>query len=73
MDLIDIIGITELLGILAIALLIPGPNALTCFAHSGIYGPKSNISLIGGMVIGFIIVELSVGLLINSLLDWPQP
>jgi threonine/homoserine/homoserine lactone efflux protein len=47
----------------------PGPNSLTCFAHSGIYGPKSNIKLIAGMCIGFVLVELSVGLAVNVLKD----
>ena len=57
-------GIMLLLGI---ALITPGPNALTCFAHGGMFGPKSNIPLITGMVIGFITIEMSVGLLVNSL------
>ena len=57
----------ELLTLLGIGLLTPGPNALTCFAHSGIFGPKSNIKLITGMAIGFVVIELSVGLVIDAL------
>ena len=57
-------GVMLLLGV---ALITPGPNALTCFAHGGMFGPKSNIPLITGMVIGFITIEMSVGLLVNSL------
>lgn len=53
--------------ILGVALITPGPNALTCFAHGGMFGPRSNVPLIGGMVIGFVTIELSVGLLVNSL------
>lgn len=61
-------GILLLLGI---ALVTPGPNALTCFAHGGMFGPRSNIPLIGGMVIGFVTIEMSVGLLVHSLNDSP--
>ena len=57
----------ELLFLLALGLVTPGPNALTCFAHSGIFGKKSNVSLISGMVIGFVSIELIIGLLVNSL------
>ena len=59
----------ELLTLLCIALATPGPNALTCFAHSGLYGRKSNIKLITGMVIGVVIMGVSVGLLIDTLLE----
>ena len=31
----------ELLFLLGLGLITPGPNALTCFAHSGIFGKKS--------------------------------
>ena len=57
----------ELLLIIAIALLTPGPNPLTAFAHSGLFGRKSNISLIAGMVIGLFIMQMAVGLAIDSL------
>ena len=60
-------ALIELLLIIAIALLTPGPNALTAFAHSGLFGKKSNISLITGMAIGLFIMELTVGLIIDSL------
>jgi threonine/homoserine/homoserine lactone efflux protein len=49
-------GVLLLLGI---ALITPGPNALTCFAHGGMFGPRSNIPLIGGMVIGFVTIASS--------------
>ena len=57
-------GVMLLLGV---ALITPGPNALTCFAHGGMFGPRSNVPLIGGMVIGFVTIEMSVGLLINTI------
>ena len=63
----DGVALLELLTIIGIGLLIPGPNGLTCFAHSGLFGKRSNITLIAGMAVGFMTVELSVGLLVDSL------
>ena len=63
----DGVALVELLAIIGIGLLIPGPNGLTCFAHSGLFGKRSNITLIAGMAVGFMTVELSVGLLVDSL------
>ena len=63
----DGVALVELLAIIGIGLLIPGPNGLTCFAHSGLFGKKSNITLIAGMAVGFMTIELSVGLLVDSL------
>lgn len=60
-------ALVELLLLLAIGLLTPGPNALTAFTHSGLFGKKSNIPLIAGMAIGFVSIELIIGFLINSL------
>jgi len=60
------IAIFHLFGLLALALLTPGPNPLTCFAHSGMFGKKSNVPLIAGMAIGLLLVELTVGLLVDS-------
>ena len=68
----DTVALGELMALLAVGLITPGPNALTCFAHSGLFGPKANINLIIGMVIGFVTIELSVGLLVDALSD-PQP
>ena len=65
----DWVALGELLTLLAIGLLTPGPNALTCFGHSGLFGPKANIKLIAGMVIGFVTIELSVGLLVDAVSD----
>lgn len=64
---VDTVAVLELLTILGVGVLTPGPNSLTCFAHSGIYGPKSNIKLIAGMCVGFVLIELSVGLAVNAL------
>ena len=65
----DWVALGELLTLLAIGLLTPGPNALTCFGHSGLFGPKANVKLIAGMVIGFVTIELSVGLLVDAVSD----
>ena len=65
----DTVALGELLALLAIGLITPGPNALTCFAHSGMFGPKANVKLIAGMVIGFVTVELTVGLLVDAVSD----
>ena len=65
----DYIALGELLTLLAIGLLTPGPNALTCFGHSGLFGPKANIKLIAGMAIGFVTIELGVGLLVDAISD----
>ena len=62
----DTVALGELIALLAIGLITPGPNALTCFAHSGMFGPKANVKLIAGMVIGFVTVELTVGLLVDA-------
>ena len=60
-------ALIELLLLLAVGLLTPGPNALTSFAHSGLFGKKANITLITGMAIGFVSIELIIGSLVNSL------
>ena len=60
-------ALIELLLLLAVGLLTPGPNALTSFAHSGLFGKKANAPLITGMAIGFVSIELIIGFLVNSL------
>ena len=65
----DTVALGELIALLAIGLITPGPNALTCFAHSGMFGPKANVKLIAGMVIGFVTVEITVGLLVDAVSD----
>lgn len=63
----DWVALGELLTLLAIGLLTPGPNALTCFGHSGLFGPRANIKLIAGMITGLVMIELSVGLLVDAI------
>ena len=62
-------SIIELLIIIAIALVIPGPNAITSFTHSGLFGKRSNIPLITGMAIGLLLMELIIGLSVEPLRD----
>ena len=52
--------------LLAIGVVTPGPNNITCISHSAIHGAKANKNLIFGMVVGFIIVHLLVGLLVKN-------
>jgi threonine/homoserine/homoserine lactone efflux protein len=56
-----------LLTILAVGLFTPGPNNITAISHSAVHGARSNISLITGMAIGFIIVHMIVGITVNSI------
>ena len=51
-----------LLLLLFIGVITPGPNNITCTVHSALHGPKSNIPLIGGMAVGFFIVQFVCGL-----------
>jgi len=64
---VDTVALTGLFTIIAVALMTPGPNALTCFAHGGLFGARSNIKLILGMVIGLVSLELSIGLVVDAL------
>ncbi len=56
-----------LLTILAVGIFTPGPNNITAISHSAVHGARSNISLLIGMVIGFIAVHLIIGLAIDSI------
>ena len=56
-----------LLTILMIGIFTPGPNNITAISHSAVHGARSNISLVTGMAIGFIIVHLIIGSLINRI------
>ena len=54
-------GILGLLTILAVGIFTPGPNNITAISHSAVHGARSNVSLLVGMVIGFIMVHLIIG------------
>ena len=54
-------AILGLLTILAVGIFTPGPNNITAISHSAVHGARSNVSLLVGMVIGFIMVHLIIG------------
>jgi threonine/homoserine/homoserine lactone efflux protein len=57
----DVHSLYIVLGLLAVGLVTPGPNNITCIVHSSVHGPRANISLISGMALGFFIVHLISG------------
>lgn len=72
-------ALAGLLTLLAVGIFTPGPNNITAISHSAVHGARSNVSLITGMVIGFVAVHLIIGLAIDridensmffSLLEW---
>jgi len=72
-------ALVGLLTILAVGIFTPGPNNITAISHSAVHGARSNVSLLIGMVIGFISVHLIIGSVIEridddsvffSLLEW---
>ena len=50
----NIVDIGALLALVTIGIATPGPNNMTCFVHSGVHGWKKTVSLIFGMVLGFV-------------------
>ena len=59
-------ALATVLTLLTIGVVTPGPNNITCISHSAIHGAKSNKNLIFGMVVGFIVVHLIVGMLVEN-------
>lgn len=60
-------AIFGLLTILAVGIFTPGPNNITAISHSAVHGARSNVSLLVGMVIGFVMVHLIIGLTIDQI------
>ncbi len=60
-------AIFGLLTILAVGIFTPGPNNITAISHSAVHGARSNVSLLVGMVIGFVIVHLIVGITVDHI------
>ena len=60
-------ALLELLILIGISLATPGPNPIAAFTHSGVFGKKSNVGLIAGMAVGIFMMELIIGLTIESL------
>ena len=59
-------ALATVLTLLTIGVVTPGPNNITCISHSAIHGARSNKNLIFGMAVGFIIVHMIVGLLVEN-------
>lgn len=60
-------AILGLLTILAVGIFTPGPNNITAISHSAVHGARSNVSLLVGMVIGFIMVHLIIGMTVDQI------
>jgi len=60
-------ALVGLLTILAVGIFTPGPNNITAISHSAVHGARSNISLLIGMVIGFVFVHLIIGSVIEQI------
>jgi threonine/homoserine/homoserine lactone efflux protein len=58
-------SLAYLLLLLGAGLITPGPNNITCTVHAVVHGKKSNIPLVAGMAIGFIIVHVVCGLAVD--------
>ena len=56
-----------LLTILSVGIFTPGPNNITAISHSAVHGARSNVSLLVGMVVGFIFVHLIIGLTVEQI------
>ena len=50
----SIVDVGALLALVTIGIATPGPNNMTCFVHSGVHGWRKTVSLIFGMVLGFV-------------------
>lgn len=59
-------ALLTVLTVLAIGLVTPGPNTVTCVVHAGVHGARANIVLIAGMLVGFLTVHLVSGLLVEQ-------
>ena len=60
-------AILGLLTILGVGIFTPGPNNITAISHSAVHGARSNVSLLVGMVVGFILVHLIIGLTVEQI------
>ena len=60
-------AILGLLTILSVGIFTPGPNNITAISHSAVHGARSNVSLLVGMVVGFILVHFIIGLTVEQI------
>ncbi len=66
MGMVETEALFTVLAVLAIGLVTPGPNNVTCVVHAGVHGARANTPLIFGMVVGFLTVHLVSGLLVEE-------
>ncbi len=59
-------ALLTVLAVLALGLVTPGPNNVTCVVHAGVHGRRANVRLIAGMAVGFVVVHLVCGLLVQQ-------
>ena len=59
-------ALLTVLAVLALGLVTPGPNNVTCVVHAGVHGRSANVRLIAGMAVGFVVVHLVCGLLVQQ-------
>ena len=64
--MIETEALLTVLTVLAIGLVTPGPNNVTCVVHAGVHGARSNVVLIAGMLVGFLTVHIVSGLLVEQ-------
>ena len=60
----SLLDVLSLLALVTIGIATPGPNNMTCFIHSGVHGWRRSVSLIFGMVLGFIALNTFVLLVV---------
>ena len=60
-------ALLTVLAVLAIGLVTPGPNNVTCVVHAGVHGARANVVLIAGMLVGFLTVHLVSGFLVEEI------
>ena len=75
----DFVDLVALLALVSVGIATPGPNNMTCFVHAGVHGWRKSLSLIFGMVLGFIalnslvlfvVVEFSGIESVSTLIHW---
>tara|TARA_B100000925_G_C21950635_1_gene448800 strand:+ start:593 stop:1249 length:657 start_codon:yes stop_codon:yes gene_type:complete len=66
MSMVETEALFAVLTVLAIGLVTPGPNNVTCVVHAGVHGARSNVVLIAGMLVGFLTVHIVSGLLVEQ-------
>ena len=64
--MVETAALLTVLTVLAIGLVTPGQNNVTCVVHAAVHGARANVVLIAGMFVGFLLVHLASGLLVEQ-------